>query len=247
MLKAAFSISENLKIDAIECPIKHKLHWGFIDMAGSDVIMFTTEDASFKISDRLAVNKIYKMVLTIKDEDDILSLGTCNSVIEIVSASSTLNTQIRETTTGNLQGALQLQVLSFDADKNLVNAPITETILVQEGGTTNLLETEFKDSFKIQQKVNIRFKPGIWKDGVVYVLKVTVQKDDMIGKAVKIIRSKKPNLFEARVSPVAVKTGDKVKIAIQNKSQSMCLSCVVGLQIKEKFHPYSVLNNPEKL
>lgn len=167
-------------------------------------------------------------------------------MVEIKSSTTTLDTQIRDVGSGSLSDVVSLEILTFESNQQ-IEVDSVDLTLTEENGSTNLLTTALEASFKLVDKTKLKFKPGIWAKGKTYVLTAIAHKGTLAGKAVKIIKSEDVDLFEAKVTPRIVSTGDVVKATIRNKSPSQCLYCSIGFYIDSEFEPFSVLSNPARL
>lgn len=138
------------------------------------------------------------------------------------STATTLNTQIRELSSGSLQGSLELEIITFASSQQIFVDSVALT-LTEEGSTTDLLKTTFSSVFKFTDYSKLTFNAGIWKSGTTYILTAVATQNGVTGKATKTIRVVENTLFNADFSPKIVSTGDIIKVTITNKTPSQCL------------------------
>lgn len=74
-VKSAYGTSETFTVSSIDCPADYTLSWKLTNQANDAVTTFTTSDASFVISNHLSASTKYNMMLSIMDDDNILTYG----------------------------------------------------------------------------------------------------------------------------------------------------------------------------
>jgi hypothetical protein len=245
-VKAAYGTTETFTVSSINCPAEYTLSWKFTNEANNAVHEFTTSNGSFIISDYLSASTKYQLMLSIMDEDNVLTYGQCKHVIEILAGTQSLDTRINDLSTGGLQDRMVLQIVTFDSSGE-INALVTSLTLIEEGTSTNLLESTFSSSFHLSSNNKLIFKAGIWTEGKVYILTAVTTLNGVSGKAVKIINVKKLDYFSVGISPKVVTTGDQIKVTITKKSDAKCLRCAIGFHDGTNFKPYKILTKPEKI
>lgn len=247
--KSVYGMSDTLTVNTIKCSKAYSIKWKLVNMLDNTVTEFNTLENSFSISRVPATDTSYKMTMYIVDATTMtVGYGTCNTVIDVLSVSKTLNTQIRGKGINSLQDKLELEIVTFDENNEQVEIDSLQLTLIIDGGDfTNLLETTFLSLYKLKDNKKLVFDAGIWQKDTKYLLKAIVQKGSMFGMGNRVINSKNLDLFAASVSPKTVKTGEKVTVTIQSKTAEMCLYCAVGLYINNQFEPYKILNNPDRL
>ena len=246
MIKSSFGTSESLSISSIQWPTSYALKWTFKKQSGtgSDKT-FNTNSPSFKVSDWLTADTTYFMNIDITNPNMNVVYGTWAHLIDVQSASTTLNTQIRELNSGSLQGSLELEIITFDNNSQIFVESVSLT-LTEQGSTTDLLKTTFSNAFKLVDQSKLTFNSGIWKSGTTYILSAVATLNGNTGKATKVITAVDNTLFDADFSPKIVSTGDTIKIIITNKSPSQCLFWAVGF-FNDAFDPFEVISEPELL
>ena len=246
-IKAAYGTSDSLSISSIKWPVSYALKWTFKKQSGSGLdVSFNSNSASFKILDKLASGTTYKLSIDITNSNMNVVYGTWTKLLEVLSQTTALDTQIRDVNSGSLQGSFVLDVLTFSNNKQIYVDSVTLT-LTESGSTTDLLKTTFSKAYKLVDNSKLTFSPGVWKSGTTYVLTAVASLKGATGKATRLITVADNSLFSADFSPKIASTGDTIKITITNKSSTQCLFWAVGFYYNDMFDPFEVLSEPDQL
>ena len=246
-IKSAYGTSDSLSISSIKWPVSYALKWTFKKQSGSGSdVSFSSNSASFKILDKLASGTTYMMSIDITNSNMNVVYGTWTKLLEVLSQTTALDTQIRDVNSGSLQGSFVLDVLTFSNNKQIYVDSVTLT-LTESGSTTDLLKTTFSKAYRLVDNSRLTFSPGVWKSGTTYVLTAVASLKGVTGKATRLITVADNSLFSADFSPKIVSTGDTIKITITNKSSTQCLFWAVGFYYNDMFDPFEVLSEPDQL
>ena len=112
-IKSSYGTADYLVVNSIIWPTTYALKWTLKDNSGSSAdITFSTNSPSFKILNYLTVGKTYLMNINIANTDMNVVYGTWSHLIDVQSSATTLNTQIRSSNSGSLQGALDFSIVT---------------------------------------------------------------------------------------------------------------------------------------